>query len=57
VITRKVDDRVFLEDLEQLVAEPPAGYEPRAAAAVVLRRFGMRLRNAPAQDRRTSCSD
>jgi predicted nucleotidyltransferase component of viral defense system len=49
-LEQKVGDRVFLEDLEQLVAEPPAGYEPRAAAALVLRRFGTRLRNAPAQD-------
>jgi predicted nucleotidyltransferase component of viral defense system len=46
-LERKLVDRVFLEDLEQLVTELPAGYEPRAATALVLKRFGTRLRHAP----------
>lgn len=43
----KLADRDFLDDLHRLVAEPPARYEPRAAAALVMERIGAWLRNAP----------
>jgi predicted nucleotidyltransferase component of viral defense system len=46
-LAQKVVNRSFLDDLGQLVTLPPAGYDAREAAEVVLRRLGVRLRNAP----------
>jgi len=40
----KVD---FLHDLDQLVIQPPGGYEVVAAADLVMRRLGSRLSGAP----------
>lgn len=46
-LQRKVTSRAFLDDLDALLAERPAGYEPRQAAELLMRRLGTRLRNAP----------
>ncbi|MHB1538039.1 MAG: nucleotidyl transferase AbiEii/AbiGii toxin family protein [Solirubrobacteraceae bacterium] len=46
-LERKVASPVFINDLDALLSERPAGYEPRLAADAVMRRLGMRLRNAP----------
>ncbi len=46
-LQRKITSRAFLEDLDALLTERPAGYEPRQAAELLMRRLGRRLRNAP----------
>lgn len=46
-LSNKLDDPRFSADLGGLVAGPVAGYDPRAAAALVLERVGRNLRNVP----------
>jgi predicted nucleotidyltransferase component of viral defense system len=43
----KLGSRDFTDDLLQLVVDLPGGYDPRAAADIVMARLGSRLRNAP----------
>jgi predicted nucleotidyltransferase component of viral defense system len=46
-LAAKLDDTRFLRDLNALVADTPVGYDPHAAADLVMRELGRRLRNAP----------
>jgi hypothetical protein len=46
-LSRKLQDRGFRDDLLQIVVTPPEGYDPDAAANVVMERLGPYLRNAP----------
>ena len=44
----KLGDRVFLHDLDQLVPQPPVGYSPQAAGAIVAERL---LLHVPTRER------
>jgi len=47
-IADKLTKAEFLDDVDDL-ARDLHGYEPRAAAELLMERLGMRLRNAPAE--------
>jgi predicted nucleotidyltransferase component of viral defense system len=49
-LAAKVGSTRFLRDLNALVTNTPAGYEPGTAANLVMRELGSRLRNAPPGD-------
>jgi Nucleotidyl transferase AbiEii toxin, Type IV TA system len=46
-LTAKLANQSFLHDLDTLLASTPPAYEPRAAADILMRELGSRLRNAP----------
>jgi len=46
----KLGDPEFKADLDDLVTDPPAGYELVQAADLLMERLGSRLKNAPAVD-------
>lgn len=43
----KLTNSDFQDDLTQLILEPPRGYDPTAAADMVMEQLGSRLRGAP----------
>lgn len=49
-LVAKLESPGFAHDLDTLVATVPMDYEPVAAADLVMRELGSRLRNAPAAD-------
>lgn len=46
-LTAKLANQSFLHDLDTLLASTPPEYEPMAAADILMRELGSRLRNAP----------
>jgi len=49
-LAAKLSSTRFLRDLDALVTNTPAGYDPDTAADLVMRELGSRLRNAPPAD-------
>jgi predicted nucleotidyltransferase component of viral defense system len=46
-LTAKLEDTRFRRDIDALVTQIPAAYDPDAAADLVIQQLGSRLRNAP----------
>lgn len=53
-LAAKLTDTNFRHDLDALLTNPPREYDPNAAADIIMRQLGSRLRNAPSSNQLAS---